>query len=200
MYCMLIFSLFSGGFFVSKGASGTTLRSTSPGDMHTDVVSLALVQKELPLAVVVAVAAVAVLLLSLMVVLYFKLRKHRRGTGRATVGCEVAPSIDTCSTHLTQVETHSPDQLRELDPSVNVSSSDTTYATVISRRGPGAHTSIHHPVTIQTQVADPSSEDVHLLYSTVCFNRGGDALQPGGQIRSAAGPSELYATVQRPQK
>ena len=101
---------------------------------------------------------------------------------------------------LRQVETHSPHQPGELDPSVDVTSSEVTYATVVGRRGPDAHTSVHHPVAIQTQVADPGSEDVRLLYSTVHFNREGTALQPGGKIGSAAGLSELYATVQRPRQ
>lgn len=38
---------------------------------------------------------------------------------------------------------------------------------------------------------------VHLLYSTVCFNTEA-AAQPRRQIRSAAGPSEVYATIRHP--
>ncbi len=134
-------------------------------------------------------------------------------------------------------ENHSQGQPRELDPSVNTSSSDSMYAAVTSRRGPGAHTSICHPVTIQTRMANhvpnssissclqddasapmicehkenicsvssPSteagdrniSEDVHLLYSTVCFHTEA-AAQPRSQTRSAAGPSEVYATIRHP--
>lgn len=134
-------------------------------------------------------------------------------------------------------ENHSRGQPRQLDPSVSTSSSDSMYAAVTSRRGPGAHTSICHPVTIQTRMANPVSnssissclqddasapmiceheenicsvsspstevghqhisEDVHLLYSTVCFNTEA-AAQPRSQIRSAAGPSEVYAIIRRP--
>ncbi|XP_036978605.1 CMRF35-like molecule 2 isoform X2 [Acanthopagrus latus] len=176
---------------VTEGASGATLRSTTPEDMHT--VSSHIVSPPLLLSLAVASAV----LLSLSVVLYLTLRKYKQGTGR--VGCEGTPSMDTCGT-LRQVETHSPDQPGELDPSVDVTSSEVTYATVVGRRGPDAHTSVHHPVAIQTQVADPGSEDVRLLYSTVHFNREGTALQPGGKIGSAAGLSELYATVQRPRQ
>ncbi|KAM8771707.1 CMRF35-like molecule 8 [Acanthopagrus schlegelii] len=178
---------------VTEGARGATLRSTTPEDMHTHTVSSHIVSPPLLLSLAVASAV----LLSLSVVLYLTLRKYKQGTGR--VGCEGTPSIDTCGT-LRQVETHSPDQPSELDPSVIVTSLEVTYATVVGRRGPDAHTSAHHPVTIQTQVADPGSEDVRLLYSTVHFNREGTALQPGGKIGSAAGLSELYATVQRPRQ
>lgn len=101
---------------------------------------------------------------------------------------------------LRQVETHSPDQFGELDPSAEATSLEVTYATVVSRRGQGANTTGHNPVAIQTQVTDPGSEDVHLLYSTVSFNREGATLQPGRQIGSTAGPSELYTTVQRPRQ
>lgn len=137
-------------------------------------------------------ATAAASLLCLLVVLYFTLRKHRQNKARAVFGRAASPLINTSSAlDNTYGENHTEVQLRELDPSVNTSPSDCMYATVTRCRVPDEENIC--------SVSSPSTDagDRHigedLLYARVCFNT--NAAQPESQIRSAAEPSELYATV-----
>ncbi|XP_041790373.1 CMRF35-like molecule 9 isoform X3 [Chelmon rostratus] len=138
----------SAGTTVSESACRTALCFAPSEDTLTG-------KEQYLAAAAAAAAAAAVLLLSL--VLYFRLRKHRHDTTRATLEHEADPRINTCSTQFICVENHSRGQPREVDPSVNISSPGNLYAAVTGRRGPGPHTSVCHPVSVRTWTANPSA-------------------------------------------
>ncbi|XP_026160190.1 CMRF35-like molecule 9 [Mastacembelus armatus] len=201
----------------TESSSETTLWSTQPDDMQTALPSPAV--RELCLAV----SAAAMVLLSLAGVWYFILRKYRHNTIRvpATSGRAAHSVINTGNT-LNNI--YMEDQLRELAPSVSPSSLVNVYSTVSRYSSPDVCTSTCPSATIQTQpansmldssigsylqdnsVSSPSTEagdqhtneGVHLLYSTICHNRE-STNQHRRHITSAAKPSDVYATIKRPE-